>query len=167
MDIDSSLRFREKMVIYRGPVVGTDCAAPRPFDGRRSGDQDGAVSASATCTVYYDGGCPLCRSEIARYRRLRGAEAIAWVDATRCDEAALGPGLDRRAALDRLHFREADGSLTSGAAAFVSIWRRLTALAPLAKLVSFPPLTVLLEAVYALVLRVRPLWRTAPDTRRP
>jgi predicted DCC family thiol-disulfide oxidoreductase YuxK len=155
------------MVIYRGRVVTAGSAICWPFDGERSADRTGAISASATCTAYYDRRCPLCRSEIARYRRLRGSEAIAWVDATVCDEAALGPGLDRSAALDHLHVRDADGSLTSGAAAFVSIWRRLTAFARLTKLVSFPPLKVLFEAGYALFLRVRPFWRTAPGTRRP
>jgi predicted DCC family thiol-disulfide oxidoreductase YuxK len=155
------------MVHYQVAVVTTGSTVRPRSDAGSSSDRSGTAFAPATCTVYYDGGCPLCRSEIARYRRLRGAGAIAWVDATRCDEAAPGPALDRRSALGRLHVREADGSLSSGAAAFVSIWRRLTALAPLAKLVSFAPLTELFEAGYALFPRVRPLWRPAAGAGRP
>jgi len=114
-----------------------------------------------TFTVYFDGACPVCRREIAHYRRQHGAEAIAWVDASNCAEAALGPGVDRAAALSRFHVREADGTLTSGAAAFVAIWRRLPAFAWLATLASFRPVLAVLDAGYGLFLRVRPWWRPA------
>ena len=114
-----------------------------------------------TCTVYFDGDCPVCRTEIAHYQRQRGAEAIAWVDASNCDEAALGSGVDRGMVLSRFHVREADGSLASGAAAFVAIWRRLPAFAWLAALASFPPVLAVLDTGYGLFLRVRPWWRPA------
>jgi predicted DCC family thiol-disulfide oxidoreductase YuxK len=119
------------------------------------------MTSPPTCTVYFDGDCPVCRREIAHYQRQRGAEAIAWVDASNCDEAALGPGFDRAMALNRFHVREADGSLTSGAAAFVAIWCRLPAFAWLAKLASFRPVLAALDAGYRLFLRVRPWWRPA------
>ena len=115
-----------------------------------------------TCTVYFDGDCPVCRTEIAHYQRQRGAEAIAWVDASNCDEAALGPGVDRATVLSRFHVREADGTLASGAAGFVAIWRRLPAFAWLATLASFRPVLAVLDAGYWLFLRVRPWWRPRP-----
>ena len=31
-------------------------------------------------TIYYDGSCPLCRREIAFYRRLRATMRLDWVD---------------------------------------------------------------------------------------
>ncbi len=119
------------------------------------------VSPSPTCTVYFDGTCPVCSREIAHYRRQRGSEAIAWVDASNCDEAALGPGLDRSTVLRRFHVREGDGTLTSGAAAFAAIWRRLPAFAWLARLASSRPVLALLDAGYAVFLYVRPWWRRA------
>ena len=79
-------------------------------------DRNEPMTTPTTCTVYFDGACPVCRTEIAHYQRQRGAEAIAWVDASSCDAAALGPGVDRTMLLSRFHIREADGSLTSGAA---------------------------------------------------
>jgi len=117
------------------------------------------MTRSTTCTVYFDGACPVCRREIAHYRRQRGSESIAWVDASSCDEAELGPGLDRSVVLSRFHVRNADGTLTSGAAAFVAIWRRLPAFAWLAALASSRPVLALLEAGYSIFLRVRPWWR--------
>jgi predicted DCC family thiol-disulfide oxidoreductase YuxK len=122
---------------------------------------DNMLPHPVTCTVYFDGACPVCRKEIEHYQRQRGAEAIAWVDASSCDAAALGPGLDRSRVLSRFHVREADGSLASGAAAFVAIWRRLPAFAGLAVFASFRPVLALLDAGYAAFVRVRRLWRPA------
>ena len=124
------------------------------------------MTPSTTCTVYFDGACPVCRREIAHYRRQRGSDAIAWVDASSCDAAALGPGLDRSVVLRRFHVRESDGMLTSGAAAFVAIWRRLPAFAWLATLASSRTVLALLEAGYSLFLRVRPWWRVADTAER-
>jgi predicted DCC family thiol-disulfide oxidoreductase YuxK len=117
------------------------------------------MSRSTTCTVYFDGACPVCRREIAHYRRQRGSESVAWVDASSCDEAELGPGLDRSVVLSRFHVRNADGTLASGAAAFVAIWRCLPAFSWIAALASSRPVLALLEAGYSTFLRLRPWWR--------
>jgi predicted DCC family thiol-disulfide oxidoreductase YuxK len=106
-------------------------------------------------TVYYDGACPVCSREIGFYRGRHGADAVAWVDASACPESALGPGLDRRRALARLHVRRADGALVEGAAAFVEIWRRLPAFARAGRLLGGPRARAALERAYALFLRFR------------
>lgn len=118
------------------------------------------MTESPNCTVYFDGACPVCRREIAHYRRLSGADAMTWVDASSCDEAAL-PGLDRSVVLERFYVQEADGRLVSGAVAFVAIWRRLPAFAWLAAFTSSRPALALLDASYAVFLQVRRLWRRA------
>ncbi|MCU0760755.1 MAG: demethoxyubiquinone hydroxylase family protein [Steroidobacteraceae bacterium] len=115
------------------------------------------------CTVYYDGACPLCSREIAHYQARAGADSIRWVDVARADAGALGADLERDAALARLHVRDADGRLVSGAAAFAAIWRRLPAYAWLARLASPPPVQWLLEGGYRGFLAVRRLWRPAPS----
>jgi predicted DCC family thiol-disulfide oxidoreductase YuxK len=122
------------------------------------------MNPATTCTVYFDSACPVCRREVAHYRRQCGADAITWVDAATCDEEALGPGLDRRTALGRFHVREADGALVSGAEAFIAIWRRLPALARLAPLASSRPMLALLDACYAVFLRMRRWWRLRRET---
>jgi ubiquinone biosynthesis monooxygenase Coq7 len=117
------------------------------------------ADSAAECIVYFDGACPLCRREIAHYRDQEGAAAIVWVDAARCEPAALGVDLAREAALARLHARRADGSLVSGIAAFAMIWGRLPAYRWLALLASRRPLLTILEVGYSAFLRLRPLWR--------
>ncbi len=87
-------------------------------------------------TVYFDGSCPMCRREIAIYRRLPQAAAIDWVDVSVGSE--LGASLSCAQAMARFHVRDRQGRLFSGAAAFS------------------PPLSWLFEAAYRLFLPLRP-----------
>ncbi len=80
---------------------------------------------TARPTVFFDGSCPLCAREIRHYRRLPGAEAIRWVDASRDASALESAGLDRDTAMRYLHAREADGGWAIGLDAFLLIWRHL------------------------------------------
>jgi 3-demethoxyubiquinol 3-hydroxylase len=112
-------------------------------------------------TVYYDGACPVCSREIAMYRQQPGGESCAWVDASRCSPSELGPDLDPPRALARMHVRQADGRLVSGAAAFIAMWQVFPATRWLGRIAAVPPLPWVLELGYRLFLRVRPLWRKA------
>lgn len=106
--------------------------------------------------VFFDGACPLCRAEIAAYRRMPGADGIAWRDAAAGEAPAE---IGAAAALARFHVRRADGRLVSGFRAFLAVWRSMPRLAPLARLLDRPPFTWAGEAGYRVFLRVRPLWR--------
>lgn len=114
---------------------------------------------SAPFTVYYDGACPLCRKEIQAYRKVRGAERLAWVDATRCDLDSLGDDLDCEQALARMHVRDESGQLISGAAAFAAIWARLPKTRWLGRIMGSKAALFFLEPAYSLFLRIRPMWR--------
>jgi predicted DCC family thiol-disulfide oxidoreductase YuxK len=116
-----------------------------------------ATDPRAATQVFFDGGCPICRREIAAYRRMAGMETIDWRDVSR----ETVPDLDREAALARFHARRADGTLVSGAEAFLAVWRRSPRLAPLARLLDRTPFRQGLEGAYRLFLRLRPLWRRA------
>lgn len=116
----------------------------------------------AELSIYYDGGCPLCRAEIEHYRRCEGAERLRFIDVGR-DVAAppLGPGLDRNAALRRFHVRDAEGRLVSGAAAFARLWRTLPGWRWLGRLLDLRvlgtrPLLPVAEGAYRLSLPLRP-----------
>ncbi len=123
------------------------------------------TNSHSPLTVYFDGGCPVCSREIAAYRRQAGAEKCVWVDAHACAESALGDGLSRPDALIRFHVRRADGQMVSGMRAFALLWRELPRMAWIGRLASSGPMPAILEGVYNLVLRVRPLWRSARDRR--
>jgi predicted DCC family thiol-disulfide oxidoreductase YuxK len=69
------------------------------------GTDPGMATTPAALTVYYDGACPLCRVEIAHYRRQQGADALRFVDVA--EPAACGPGLSHAQALAHFHVRDA------------------------------------------------------------
>ncbi len=112
-------------------------------------------------TVYFDGACPVCSREVAMYQRQTGAQNVHWVDVALCAAPELGVGLTREAALARLHLRQPNGDLVSGAAAFTALWRLLPAWAWLGRMLGTAGPLWLLEASYSLFLWVRRSWRRA------
>ena len=116
-----------------------------------------APGADDLC-VYYDGGCPLCSKEIAFYQS-RPTPGITWVNVDACDASALGDGLTRKQAIQRLHVRRSDGTLQSGAAAFAALWRRTPGLKWLGVLLALPPFGWVAELAYRAFLIARKLWR--------
>jgi predicted DCC family thiol-disulfide oxidoreductase YuxK len=115
------------------------------------------VGAERRPVLFYDGGCPLCRREIAHYRRLDAGERVVWVDLHADPEQAQRYGLSWRAAMQRIHLLESDGRLVTGAAAFAALWRRLPYYRRLAGLVRLPGVLPLLDRVYGIFARWR--WR--------
>lgn len=103
-------------------------------------------------TVWYDGGCPMCRREIDVIRRLDRASAIDFVDAA--NENATCP-IDRSDVLAQFHARE-KGILLSGAAAFAAMWRAIPLLRPLGLATRQRWILAILEKAYLFFSRFRP-----------
>jgi demethoxyubiquinone hydroxylase (CLK1/Coq7/Cat5 family)/predicted DCC family thiol-disulfide oxidoreductase YuxK len=109
--------------------------------------------------VLFDGGCPLCRREIAHVKGLaekHQESALCFVDVS--DAASAGPTYahDRAQLLARFHVERADGSRLDGAAAFIAMWRRLPGWRWLARIAQLPGMPFLFEVAYRGFLRVRP-----------
>ena len=108
-------------------------------------------------TVLYDGGCPMCRREIAHVQGLastRPDSALCFLDVSADHSPVLAA--ERAALMARFHVQRADGSRLSGAAAFVAMWARLPGWRWLARLAQLPGVLTLLEWAYRGFLRVRP-----------
>jgi predicted DCC family thiol-disulfide oxidoreductase YuxK len=95
------------------------------------------MANSKTITVFFDGACPLCRREIAFYRRRSGVDDITWIDVSRSAENDILPGLTRGEALARFHVINAEGKLVSGGEAFACLWAALPSLGGIAGLSAF------------------------------
>ena len=113
-------------------------------------------------TVYYDGACPVCRREIGFYRARTG-EAVR--DCNAAPAACPAPDLSREDALRRFHVRLPGGTLVSGAAAFLALWRETPGFRLAARLLSVRPAVALLDLGYEGFLRLRRLWRQAPESQ--
>jgi predicted DCC family thiol-disulfide oxidoreductase YuxK len=111
--------------------------------------------------AFYDGGCPLCRREIAHYQRLDRDGCIRWVDIHAHPDVLSGYGLSRERAMQRMHVRESDGSMVTGASAFIALWQRMPRYRPLAWLVSLPGILWIAERLYDVFARWR--WRDRCD----
>lgn len=108
-------------------------------------------------TVLYDGGCPLCRREIAHVQSLaaqRPDSALCFIDVCAPDNAL--PPDEQAKLLARFHVQRADGHRLDGAAAFVAMWERLPGWRWLARMARLPGALAALEWAYVGFLRVRP-----------
>ena len=117
-----------------------------------AGDGAGPVAPTAL-TVWYDGGCPLCRREIAVFRRLDRRGAIRFEDIS--TQTANCP-IDRARLLARFHAQERGQPIVSGAAAFAAMWRAIPLLRPLGELARLPVLLWVFEQAYLGFLKIRP-----------
>jgi predicted DCC family thiol-disulfide oxidoreductase YuxK len=102
-------------------------------------------------TLYYDGACPLCRTEINRLRDAAG-EAIALVDV---HEMSPIKGLpSRQALLKQLHLRTSDGRLLVGLDANVAAWQ-VTSYGWLFRWLRWPGVRQIADKVYDYWAEVR------------
>ncbi|HUX22542.1 MAG TPA: DUF393 domain-containing protein [Spirochaetia bacterium] len=111
---------------------------------------------SPKLTVYFDGSCPLCRSEMSYYEAQDVAGAICFSDIADLSQS-VPRDLSRQQAKSRLHVRKQNGDLVAGAAAFVSVWQALPNWAWAARIAALPGITPSLEIAYRLFLPVRPV----------
>lgn len=107
----------------------------------------------AELEVFHDGACPLCRAEIALYRK-------AGAQAQFCDVAAEGAtlpdGRSKQDMLARFHVRSQDGRVLSGAAAFAELWKATPGWRWLGRVMAVPPFVWVGEGVYRVFLLIRP-----------
>jgi predicted DCC family thiol-disulfide oxidoreductase YuxK len=114
-----------------------------------------AEGQRACLTVYYDGSCALCRREIALVSSLAVAD-LSLLDVSTLGEARAAPDLTANKAMRRFHVRRPDGTLVSGANAFLEMWSLVPRLAFLKRLQRSPRTIWLLDQLYNVLLLVRP-----------
>ncbi len=106
--------------------------------------------------VFFDGSCPLCRSEINLYRKQDRTGRLKFTDVSAPD-AILPEGLEKGAAMKRFHVFSASGEKLSGAAAFIELWAQLPGWRYVAAIARLRPLPWILEFLYQCFLPLRPL----------
>lgn len=120
-------------------------------------NQQASTRMKRQITMFYDGGCPLCRREVNHYRRLDSDNRVHWVDIS-VESDLLEPfHLNREAAMARLHVLDREGQMHTGAAAFARLWCDLPYYRWLGGVVRYLGLVPLLDRIYEPFAR----WRLA------
>lgn len=113
--------------------------------------------------ILYNDRCPICRAEIAHYRK-RAETAGAPLVFEDLNHADLGGwGLTPDQAKRRLHATLPDGQIVSGLPAFAAIWAALPGMGWLARVAMAPGLRQLADLLYN---RVAAPWLYRRQLRR-
>lgn len=113
--------------------------------------------------ILYNDRCPICRAEIAHYRKQAEASSapLKFEDLNRADLGGwkLTPDQAKR----RMHAALPDGRIVSGVPAFAAIWAALPGMGWLARLAMAPGLRQVAEMLYN---RVAAPWLYRRQIRR-
>ena len=113
------------------------------------------TKSNETLKVFFDGSCPLCRSEISLYRNKKSSAPLEFVDVS-VAQANYPTGLSRKTAMARFHVHSKERGLISGARAFSELWKRIPGWKTLGHVTSLPGVGLFFEGVYRLFLVLRP-----------
>ncbi|SHM01842.1 thiol-disulfide oxidoreductase DCC family protein [Vreelandella subglaciescola] len=100
--------------------------------------------------VYYDGACPICRRDRARYERWAGetGKSVIWCDFNQYTEHLHSIDVDPDAAMMSLHVEDASGQLYEGIEAYVLLMKRVPRLRPAAFFMALPGVNGVLTKLY-------------------
>ena len=106
--------------------------------------------ATDAASVYFNATCPVCRTEIAHYRKRTESCALplAYHDINQAPDALAAFGLSRDDIKRRMYVIDGTGELRGGVDAFEAIWRVTPGYGRLAKLVRLPGMRTLGAGLY-------------------
>ncbi|MBB4284757.1 thiol-disulfide oxidoreductase DCC family protein [Roseospira goensis] len=113
-----------------------------------------ASDGGPALTTYYNGACPICRTEIEHYQGVdqRHDVGLAWQDVSQGVGGLAIHGIDPDTATRRLYAIDAHGHLHAGVDAFILVWSQLPGYRWLARVVALPGVRQLAGVVYEGVL---------------
>ena len=108
-------------------------------------------------TVFYDGSCPICSREIARYRGLDRIGRLHFVDISLPSFDGEPWGLDNADMMKAMHAQDASGRTYRGVDAFRALWLGLPGpvYPRLSRLLGLPGLHLLAVIGYRVFARLR------------
>ena len=103
-----------------------------------------------SCSIYYNDACPICDGEIAHYRKLTDADALALRfheisrEATDLEHYRLSTDDLKK----RLYVIDETGNMKGGAEAFILVWQQIPRYRWAARVLAWKPTFWLAEMVY-------------------
>ncbi len=116
------------------------------------------MAKDAFLTVFYDGGCRVCSTEMRHYRSVAD-ERVRFVDIAAVDFDPDKYGLSLEAFQKELHVRDAEGRFFTGVEAFRRLWEALPSpfYSLLSGLIGLPVINQAARAGYKVFARYRHL----------
>jgi uncharacterized protein (TIGR01777 family) len=110
--------------------------------------------------VYFNGQCPLCKTEMAHYAAIaqQAALPLRFIDSTEKPHALACYGLRADHLQSRLYVRDARGRVASGFAAILHVWQQLPCYRWLARIVVLPGVWHVTVAAYDLAIAPTLAW---------
>ena len=107
-------------------------------------------SVAPSQSVYYNGACPVCRTEMNHYARLCKAAAapVSFVDWSMKGDELAEYGLRREHLERRVYVKTANGRILSGVAALASLWSQTPGYRWLSKAVSLSVVRPVADMLY-------------------
>ena len=112
---------------------------------------DGAMSMNSI-TVFYDGGCRVCNSEVSHYKKISPEPGIDYIN---INDPGFEPGhygKSRDDFMAQLHVQDAGGNFHVGVEAFRLLWKKLPGphYRLLASITGLPGINLLSRIIYRL-----------------
>lgn len=106
--------------------------------------------ASVPAEVYFNGDCPVCRTEMTHYANLCATSQpdLRFVDSMQRPNGFLECGLRREHLERRVYLRDAHGRILSGMPAWVYLWSRMPRYRWLSRIFALPVLEPLSSLLY-------------------
>jgi uncharacterized protein (TIGR01777 family) len=104
----------------------------------------------AAASIYFNGDCPLCNSEMTHYAKLcaDAQPGLHFIDAIQRPDDLAACGLRREHLERRLYLRDAEGRISSGMAALITLWSNMPQYRWLAKVLALPLLRPVAVTLY-------------------
>jgi len=128
--------------VFQYPEIG---AALRQLLGRSP-----LKSVLRRQSVYYNGACPVCRTEMNHYARRCQAAAtpVTFIDSSIQYDPLAEYGLRREHLERRIYLKSGDGQVLSGVPALTSLWAQTPGYVWLSRLASLPLVRPMAEGLY-------------------
>jgi len=111
----------------------------------------GTAAAEGVATeVYFNGDCPVCRTEMTHYARLcaDSRPELRFVDSMQRPHELVACGLRREHLARRVYLRDAEGRILSGLPALILLWSKMPEYRWLSRVLRLPLLRPLSTVLY-------------------
>lgn len=128
-----------------------------------------AARKAMQADIYYNGECPVCRSEMEHYAEICAATRpeLRFIDSTRGSNDFTQCGLRQEHLERRVYVRDANGQIISGMPAIIALWSRMPRYEWASRLFSLPVIRQATELLYDHVIAPSlALWARSRARRR-